>query len=103
MPATIERPVFEEGQILGADDLRLMLDYGRDQQARHSRCAHLWGIAEGLEVKAVDGNLEVAPGLAIDSSGAAIVLTDKVIVTPAQFTGDLTQGEETGPYPLFLL
>lgn len=103
MPATIERPIFEEGQILGADDLGLMLNYHRDQAARHARCAHLWGIAEGLDVKDVDGNLEVSPGLAIDSSGASIVLTEKVIVTPAQFMDDLTRGENKGTYPLFLL
>ncbi len=103
MPAVIERPVFEEGQILGADDLGVMLDYSRNQDARHARCAHLWGIAEGLDVKAVDGNLEVAPGMAIDSSGAAIILTDKAIATPSLFQEQLTRNEETGFFPVFLV
>jgi hypothetical protein len=103
MPAVIERPVFEEGQILGADDLGVMLDYARNQDARHARCAHRWGIADGLDVKVIDGNLEVARGMAIDSSGAAIILADKMTATPGQFRNQLTEGEDSGIFPLYLL
>ena len=48
VPDTIERPVYYEGQYLGAADLQVGLDYLRGQEARHLRTAHTWGILEGL-------------------------------------------------------
>jgi hypothetical protein len=80
-----------------------MLDYSRNQDARHARCAHLWGIADGLNVKVLDGNLEVGEGMAVDSSGAAVILTDKTILTPDQFQRQLTNGEDSGFFPLFVI
>ncbi len=54
MANRIERPVFYEGQILGASDLEAVGDYSRNQQARHNRYLHTWGIAKGLTLDPKD-------------------------------------------------
>jgi hypothetical protein len=103
MPATIERPKFNEGQILGSQDLESLQQYARDQGARHARYAHAWGIVDGLEVKlGSDGDLEIGPGLAIDSSGAALILATTTYVSTDKFANQLSAGENAGQYPLFL-
>lgn len=102
MPQTIERPLFYEGQILGADDLAGLHEYARDQEARHARYAHTWGIAQGLELSTLAGNLEVAPGLAVDSSGAAIVMVEKLLVFGTELEQDISD-PVNGTYPVFLV
>ena len=101
MPIVIERPQFTDGQILGADDLEQSLDYNRDQQSRHARTAHTWGIVDGLTIAVNGDNLEINPGMAIDSSGGTIVLAEIVVVVKGEFTDQL--GNADGTYPVFLL
>jgi len=86
----IQRPSFYEGQILGAADLQRSLDYAREQQARHARCTHTWGIACGLALsKKGKDEVQVGPGVAIDSSGAEIVVPAAYTLNPAQFELDV--------------
>ena len=100
----IQRPLFSEGQILGADDLQQSLDYSRDQDARHARVVHTWGIANGLTVRLESPDeLVLEPGLAIDSSGAVIVVSSPVTINRGDFTDSLGGGQPKDKYPLFLV
>ncbi len=49
-----QRPLFFEGQYLGAEDLTAAVAYARTQQARHALGAHTWGIAAGLQLTEKD-------------------------------------------------
>lgn len=74
-----ERPHFFEGQYLGADDLRSLLDYLREQAARQRLATHSWGIVSGIEiVQRSDpaGAIEytLTPGVAIDGYGRLIAV-----------------------------
>ena len=102
MSNVIERPRFYEGQILGADDLQRLLDYARDQDARHARVLHTWGIAQGLKVTPVEGDLQVSAGLAVDSSGAAIVVPAARKVHRDELTQQLGN-QADGSYALFVV
>ena len=82
MSNRIERPIFFEGQILGAADLSATAEYRRGQSARHNRYMHLWGIANGLDAdvgkKITEGSvtylesISIKPGVAIDGAGHVI-------------------------------
>jgi len=100
MPALIESPNFQEGQILGADDLRLLLGYLRDQEARHSRYSHLWGIVEGLSGSIDSNKLSLSKGMAIDSSGRPIIVTDDRTFDRRELS--LASSPNEGTYPLFI-
>ena len=88
MASIIERPSFYEGQILAGADLNAALDHARGQAARHERYLHLWGIAEGMNLKAEDKKtaagvaykeITVTAGMAVDASGREIVVpADKI-------------------------
>lgn len=115
MAAIIERPSFYEGQILAGADLNAAVDHARGQLARHERHLHLWGIAEGLELRGEDRktangtpykDITVTAGAALDGSGRELVLAadtrlppealDKTNVSAAQMPGDIVW------YPVFL-
>ncbi len=74
-----ERPHFFEGQYLGAEDLQALLEYMREQAARHRLGAHTWGVVAGIDVAnraAADGTTEyfLTPGLACDGYGRLIAV-----------------------------
>lgn len=115
MATTIERPSFYEGQILAGADLNAAVDHARGQLARHERHLHLWGIAEGLELRGVDRKsaagvaykeVTVMAGAAQDGSGRELVLPadarlphevfDQMNISAAQLPGDIVW------YPVFL-
>jgi hypothetical protein len=50
----IERPTFYEGQILGAADLDLAVEYSRGRDAREARYRQIWGIVTGLGLRKVE-------------------------------------------------
>jgi len=95
MSNPIQRPIFNDGQILNAVDLGDSVDYARGQLARHERYLHSWGIAYGFELKtapktdASTGNsyveVTVTAGLAIDGRGREIVLTADQLLDPSTF------------------
>src|SRR5688500_16221366 len=104
MATTIERPIYFEGQILGANDLQRSLDYSRDENARHERYLHSWGIADGLDVTKQGDDFVLQPGFAIDSSGAPIVVSDPVILDKQQLRDDaLLSGSDNGFFPVFVV
>jgi hypothetical protein len=111
MTTRIERPVFFESQILGAADLTGGVEYHRGQAARHNRYLHLWGIADGLiaeATKASDGgdyvDIWIEPGMAIDSSGREIVLTERTKLDENDFTRlQVVLPDPDAYYPVFLV
>jgi hypothetical protein len=85
----LERPLYYEGEYLGADDLTALVRYGREAQARNLLGAHIWGIAIGLDLaeRALTGdNVEVVltPGIAWDGYARPLVA-----LVPQRVTLDL--------------
>jgi len=115
MSATIERAVFFEGQILGAADLTTVAEYDRNQQARHERYLHLWGIANGLTLapaKKKDVNnkdyveVTLKAGVGIDGWGREIVVPEDVVLSEQLFDDlNVAIPDPSGEarYPVFLL
>jgi hypothetical protein len=106
-PRTIQRPVFHEGQILAAADLQRSLAYSRDQDARHERYLHTWGIADGLEVTKQEpgGDFVLQPGFAVDSSGAPIVVADPIVLDVEQLLEEALVNrnkDHERQFPLFI-
>lgn len=84
-----QRPIFFEGQYLGADDLTAAVLYEHVQTARHTLGAHTWGISIGLdlyELALPSGAVDVSilPGVAWDGYGNAVVVTSpaKIPIDP---------------------
>lgn len=78
----LQRPVFFDGQLLTADDLNTAQTVGREMRWLHNRSLHDWGIVTGLAVSGAKGarSVTVAPGLAIDSYGREIILTQSLVL-----------------------
>ena len=88
MSDPVARPVFFEGQILGAIDLQETVEYSRGRDARHARYLHTWGIASGLDLTKKPKQLEISgntfdyneiwlsPGIAIDGRGREIIVPE---------------------------
>jgi hypothetical protein len=70
----MDRPVFERGRILQTSDFVDEQAYHIEEHRRHHRTLHVWGIAWGLRVFHLDGNLVVEPGSAIDGFGRNVIL-----------------------------
>ena len=62
------------GMLLGAAEFAAEQDYFREKLKRHNRHLHGSGIAAGLEVSISGGQINVAPGLALDCAGNEIVV-----------------------------
>lgn len=90
----IRRPSFYEGQILGPRDLERTVEYSREQDARHERYLHTWGVAEGLDLRQQDGEWFLSPGMAIDSTGAPIIVSEPILFTVGQVFDDALPGEK---------
>ena len=116
MASKIERPSFYEGQILAGGDLNAAVDHARGQAARHERYLHIWGIAEGLELKGVDKKtaggvaykeITVTAGVAIDASGREVLLpTDTRLPDEAFDQSNVWVGQPadgTAWYPAFVM
>ena len=85
-----ERPIFFEGQYLGADDLAAIVDYLRVLSARENLGQHSWGIVAGLNMvsqpvddTAVEYYLQ--PGVAVDGYGRIIVVLSPTLISPDLF------------------
>lgn len=99
-----QRPVFFEGEYLGADDLQQLVVYMRDQMARHALGSHTWGIAGGLDLVeqpapsgGTDIDVYLLPGYAVDGYGRAVIVTN-----PLRLTVDLFAGLVSGPVPVWI-
>jgi hypothetical protein len=115
MASTIERPAFYEGQILAGADLNAGVDHARGQLARHERLLHLWGIADGLELKGRDRKtatgspyqeVTVTAGMAVDGSGREVVVPAETRLPDEVFDQlNVSVGQLPGAviwYPVFL-
>jgi len=117
MADRIVRPVFYEGQVLGAADLSASVEHARGQSARHNRYLHLWGIADGLELTgrenktASDEKYQVvtlSAGMAIDGTGREIVVPEPQTLSEDDFsqlqlTGGISNDAlKTTWFPVFL-
>jgi hypothetical protein len=105
------RPSFAEGQILGAGDLNAHVTYDRLGAALHERTEHLWGVAAGLELVAIqrvtaDGvryiDVQLQPGRAVDRLGRAIVLTEPRDIEPSLFTDQIATPTAAELYPIYV-
>ena len=113
MSDRIERPVFYEGQILGAADLEASVQYDRGQLARHERFLHLWGIAGGLELTGQKKTLasgapyqevQLEAGMAVDGTGREIVVPEAQIVSAEIFAQmNVAISDPDAWYPVFLI
>lgn len=105
MTSTVRRPTFYEGQILSSVDLSRSVDFSREQDARHERYLHSWGLAEGLEGKEQNGEWFLTPGFAVDSAGAHIVVTDALRLDAEQLNDDALPKERDSDkfFPVFLV
>ncbi len=98
-----ERPRFYEQQYLGAADLDAAVDYERRARARHDLGAHIWGIAQGLELteraapsgdSAVD--VYIQPGFAWDGFGRSIIVLSPFSIPPALFSSIAHEASDDG-------
>jgi hypothetical protein len=70
----MQRPVFQDGRILRTSDFVDEQTYHLTENRRHNRTNHIWGIASGLGMVRLDGDLVVEPGCATDGFGRRVVL-----------------------------
>ena len=105
------RPSFSEGQILGAADLNAHVTYDRLGAALHERTEHLWGVASGLELVAIQRttaggvryvDVQLKPGRAVDRLGRVIVLTEPRDIEPALFIDQIATPSATELYPVYV-
>lgn len=113
MNGAIERPIYYEGQILGAADLEADGAHARGQMARHERYLHLWGVAYGLGLGAKKQSdaagtpyqdITLGPGVAIDGTGREIVVADARALSEDLFDQlNVAIEDEAAWYPVFLV
>jgi hypothetical protein len=85
-----ERPLFFEGQYLGADDLTAIINYVRANFSRENIGHHSWGIVAGLNLVAqaiTDTAVDyfIQPGVAVDGFGRIVVITSPARITSEKF------------------
>jgi hypothetical protein len=106
MATTVTRPTFFEGEILPASDLVATVNYPRAQMARHQRNLHIWGVASGLQLVAATtagGSPTLKAGVAIDGTGREVVVSADVLLSSADFLGQVAPtNDPTTLYPVFL-
>ena len=111
--ATLQRPVFYEGQVLAPADLTATVEEARGAAARHNRYLHDPGIAEGLALtkeKRTDPDtgqpyyaITLQPGVAVDGTGREVVVADPVPLAEAMFRQvNGADPPTTQLYPVFL-
>ena len=116
MSDPVARPVFFEGQILGALDLQDTVEYSRGRDARHSRYLHTWGIATGLELSEKGKQLEisgttfdykeisVSAGMAIDGRGREIIVPESRRLSESDFDQlNVAVQDKEALYPVLLI
>lgn len=80
----ITRVAFSEGQLLRAEDLRDEQQHRRDRRHRQDIGAHTWGIVHGLTLASQNGEVTLAPGLAVDGYGRTLFLPEPLKWVPAE-------------------
>jgi hypothetical protein len=103
-PPTNERPNYFAGQYLLEDDFQLEQQYHRDRQRWHHHLLHVSGIAEGLKVTKVEGDLavNVSEGSAIDPQGQQITLLAPQKVDLTKAIDSSNSATLNGSYTLYI-
>jgi hypothetical protein len=106
------RPIYQEGQILGAADLNAQLTYERLGAVWHERTEHLWGVAQGLALETIDRktpdgkskyvDVTLGAGRAVDRLGRSIVALDPIPLDPDAFRQQIAKPNNTDLYPVFV-
>lgn len=71
---SVERVNYFDGQYLRAEDFKAEQAYQIGMRRRHNIAQHTWGIVQGLDLRLIEGDLWVMPGIAVDVFGREIVL-----------------------------
>ncbi len=71
-----------ERQRVLAEDLRLEQAYHARMRRIHRLELHGWGVVRGLELHAPFGDMELAPGMAVDPSGRSLFVPRPVSLKP---------------------
>jgi hypothetical protein len=106
----VVRPIYKEGQILGAADLNTQLTYERLGAVLHERTEHTWGVAQGLTLQTQKQTLgaapyvdvSVSPGRAVDRLGRSIVVTEAIPLDPDAFGAQFPSASVNDVYPVFV-
>jgi hypothetical protein len=77
----IKRLNYFYGQFLQEADFTAEQTYHMNQRQRLARLLQSPGVLEGMEVTAVEGNLKISAGTAVDTNGCLIVLTGDQLLT----------------------
>lgn len=70
----MQRPHFQNGRLLRTSDFVDEQAYHLTNHRRHNATGHVWGVASGLDVVLLEGDLVVEPGSAVDGYGRDVVL-----------------------------
>ncbi len=97
-----QRPIFSNGQYIGADDLNAAVAYARDESERQALSGRTWGIATGLalvEITDATGatQMYIEPGIAWDGYGRPVL-----VIAPAAVTADMFAGLPGGNQMVWL-
>src|SRR4029434_5678678 len=100
-----ERPWYEAGRGLSAEDLAAEQLYRRQHLRRHLRFAHGWGVVCGLQVVPAPAarrpwRVRVCPGYAIDPCGNEIIVPAPVLLDLALAAGQAPNTAATVAVPL---
>lgn len=88
--APFERVHYSFGQLLGADELQTDQRYHHLRHRIHQLALHGTGVVGGLDVRSVEDELRVTPGLAVDALGRDLFVdTVQCLPVPALHTTDL--------------
>ena len=81
-----KRTQYFRGQLLDENDFRAEQDYHRNARLLHNLQFHSWGVVHGLTVsRESDGQVSIAPGLAVDSLGHEVILEEAAVIDVSEF------------------
>ena len=86
----IKRLNYFKHQFLKVEDFVLEQKYHINLRRRHNQFLHTWGVADGLKVSFDQGSndVRVSEGIAIDSEGREIILTEERTLPLASFNAN---------------
>jgi hypothetical protein len=70
----MQRPRYQNGRLLRTSDFVDEQTYHLTAHRRHNTTGHVWGVAAGLDVVLLEGDLVVEPGSAVDGFGRDVIL-----------------------------
>lgn len=80
---TVSRVRYRERQTLRHSDLNDEQAYLLEMRRRHAIAHHRWGIVSGLTLTAPDGEVRIAPGMAVDGYGRELIVPNAIVIAEA--------------------